>query len=280
MKNFAIFVIGSLLMTVGVAQASPLYITQYNGTSGAIVETDTGAIIDTFTTTVSSETGIAVNGTVRIIPAFAQTSGSEYDLSGNVINNGIYDNPEYNSLYDGTTDGQYNYSIDHNGSYRVLRFDLNWQNGATLFTPALRSSGITYDALSNTLWITTSPNDGAPNGNIQQFSMTGELISEFSTAAIGGNHYGLAFDSTDGTLWTSDYQGSTLSQFDTSGNLLKEIDMSALGFTDFFGLEFNLGGAFEGTLAPVPVLSNWMLLLLVLIIGFAGLKAGRKRLAA
>ena len=280
MKLLPKLLLAALFLAIGSVQASPLYITQYSGTSGAIVETSTGAVIGTFTTTESTETGIAVNGTIRIIAGFIGDAGSEYDLSGNVINSGIYPNTGYDSLYDGTTDGEYNYSIDHNGSFDVIRFDENWENSTILFKPA-RASGIAYDALSNSLWITTSTDGGAPNGNIQQFSMTGELLSEFSTSAIGGNHYGLAFDSADGTLWTSNFGSSTLSQFDTSGNLLQELDMSALGFTSFFGLEFKFGGEFEqASLVPVPTLSAWMLLLLVLIIGITGFSARRKRLTA
>ena len=260
----------------GLAQATPLYLTQYGGATGAIVETDSGTLIENFTTTVNTETGIAVMDTIRIISGFPG-AGSEYDLSGNVIHSGIYVNTNFNSLYDGTTDGQYNYAIDHNGNgtNTVFRFDTNWQNPEVLFTTTQRSSGIAYDAVTNTLW-TTGGTDGPPDGNIQQYSMTGQLLFEFSTAAIGGYHYGLAFDSTDSTLWTSNYGTNQLAQFDTSGNLLGQFPVPGLPLDNPFGMEFRFGGEIPPP-ASIPTLSEWGMIIMALILAGSAFWMIRRR---
>ncbi|MEE4293790.1 MAG: IPTL-CTERM sorting domain-containing protein [Xanthomonadales bacterium] len=245
--RFKLLVTVSLFVAGGVAQAGTLYITQYNGSTGAIVDTDSETLINNFTTTVSTETGIAVDDTIRIIAGFPSNAGSEYDLSGATVNTGIYPNNAYSSLYDGTTDGLYNYAIDHNGNGNrtVFRFDRNWQNPTALFQTTQRSSGIAYDSLTNTLW--TTGGSGAPDGAIQQYSMDGVLLDEVSTAAIGGLHYGLAFDPTDGTLWTSRFGTGVLSQLDLSGNLLRQFTIPGTPLINAFGLEFGFQAISTGT---------------------------------
>lgn len=225
------------------ANANVLYLTQYSGNSGAIVDTATLTTTGTFSTGVSTETAIAVRDTIRIMNGFGGAgAGSEYDLAGNVINAGIYSQNAYASLYDGTTDGSYNYAIDHNGNgfATIFRFDLNWGNGLALFSANQRSSGIAYDSLTNSLWTTGGP--GAPTGNIQQYSMTGTLLSEFSPTT--GLRYGIAFDALTNSLWTGKFGdgSSSLEQYSTSGVLLQHASISGLNFDNPFGMEFQLGG--------------------------------------
>ena len=226
------------------AIAGMLYITSYGSNQGSIVNTNT-LTSSSFTTGVATETAIAVMGTVRIMNGFASPTsrGSEYDLAGNVINAGIYGQNTFQSLYDGTTDGTYNYAIDHNGNglNQVFRFDLNWQNSTQLFTTNQRSSGIAFDPISNTFW--TTGGSGAPGGTIQQYSKTGSFISQFSP--LSGNRYGLAFDSETGTLWTgNDFDGnSKLQQYSTTGVLLQNVAISGLTFDNPFGMEFRVGAA-------------------------------------
>jgi len=235
----------------GIGPTSRLYLTQFSGTSGAIVQGN--SVVGTFATTQSTETGIAVRDTVRIINGFSSTGpGSEYDLAGNVINAGIYSNTSFASLYDGTTDGRFNYAIDHNGNglNQIFRFDLNWANPISLFAANQRSSGITYDAVTNTLW--TTGGSGAPDGTVQNYSMTGTFISEFAKVP-GMLSYALAWDPADDSLWLTEFGTSRLLQYSKAGVLLQTVDYGGPLHTNPFGAEFQLG-------AVVPEPSSFVLL--------------------
>jgi len=253
----------TMVFFCGAAFAGPisqLYITQYGGTNGAIIQGDT--VLGTFTTTSVTQTGIAVGDTVRIIRGF-RGQGSEYDLQGNVINAGIYTNDRFSSLYDGTTDGQYNYAIDHNGNgyNTVFQFDLGWENARALFTTDQRSSGITYDALTETFW--TTGGSAAPNGAVQNYDKNGMLLSEFNKGSYLS--YGLAFDMADSTLWLSEYATSNLHQYSTDGLLLQTISAP---FTNVFGMEFR-----NTNTVPEPTT------LVLLALGLAGLGLRKKKQA-
>lgn len=236
----------ALLMTVGFASSaiagpiSKLYLTQFAGNNGVIIQGN--SIISSFNTGVSTETGIAVRDTVRIVSGLTNTGpGSEYDLNGNVINPGIFNNPGIDSLYDGTTDGLFNYSIGHNdsniGSNNVLRFDLNWQNPVVLFSMTQRGSGITYDKNTNTLWTTGGAT--APFGDIQQYSMTGQLLSSIVNQSEGAQ-YAIAWDSADDTLWTSKFGTNILYQYSKAGALLDSTNFGGALHQNPFGMEFQL----------------------------------------
>lgn len=249
-------VTASTILLAGSAQAmttSTLYLTQYGTTQGAIVQGD--SVVGTFTTGTSTETAIAVGDTVRIMNAFSGgAAGSEYDLSGNVISPGAYSNTQFNSLYDGTTDGTYNYSIAHNQSGlwdRVLQFDLDWNYIGELFTMTQRGSGISYDQNSNTMWVTGG--SGAPNGGVQQYAMDGTLLSSF--ALQQSLSYGLAFDAADNTVWASEWGTNDLYQYSTSGTLLQVFDAGGALFSNAFGMEFG------DQVSAVPVPAGLPLLL-------------------
>jgi len=230
--------VAGLTLCVSSANAGILYATQLNGTNGAIIDTDANTVIGTFTTTSLNQTGIAVGATLRAIPSNTNTPGSEYDLAGNVINTGIYSSAGFNSLYDGTTDGAYNYAVDHNGNgtQTVFRFDLNWANPTALFNTQNRSSGITYDANTNTLWTTESLNFRAPNGFVRQYDLAGNMISEFNKGTFSA--YGLAWDGTDDTLWMSNSANNSLYQYQKDGTFLGSSNFGGQLFSYAFGLEF------------------------------------------
>jgi len=251
---------------------STLYVVRAFDTSVIAVQGD--SIINTFTTDSSHQGALAVNDTIRIMGSGSGIAGSEYDLSGNLLNAGIYTNPAYTDTYDGASDGQYNYTIAHNdGSdsngtplfQKVLRFDANWQNATELFTMTQRGSGITHDSSTNSLW--TSGGPGAPNGSIQQYSMTGQLLSSFS---IGVSHYGLAYDAADDTLWASAWSTNLLYQYSKAGVLLSTTNLGGQMFSSqAAGMEF----------APAAVPVPAALPLLAAGLGIFGF-VGRRRKSA
>lgn len=244
------------------AQSGSLYLTQYGGNQAWIISG--GSITQNWSTTNSTETGIAINGDIRVVGAFIGTSGSQYDLSGNVINSNIYNNnsPGVDSLYDGTTDGKYHYSIGHNdfpSNFGVFRYDQNWQNGQLLFVPGNRSSGITYDPQNNSLWVTNTAGFGT---GVEQYDMNGNLMSSFPISIPGA--YAIAYDYTDNTLWIPESfgQSGNLWQFDKSGNLLQQINVPGLGNTPF-------GAEFDFSKVPAPGAAS--------LLALGGIIAGRRR---
>jgi hypothetical protein len=194
------------------------------------------------------ESPIAVMDTVRTSnqgyqdPEGGGPGGAEYTLSGTPTG-ATY--PGYWEFYDGTTDGTYNYSVNYNGN--VYRFDRNWQNPEWIFGSSwgVYTTGITYDPLNNSLWISHY------GGNeIENRSLTGAFLSSFNTSPPPSpwGYFSptfLAMDYADGTLWTASRFGNLLYQYDRNGNLL-----STQKFTDpatgkpFFGGSL-FGGEFK-----------------------------------
>ncbi len=222
------------------AQTSKLYLTEWQTTDVFVVQG--GAIIDQFNRASTSDgPGMAIQDTVKCIGQDGGQSGNEYALDGTPLG-GSYFNPSYASLYDGATDGVNNWTIAHNDfntNFALLQADSDWNGLAILFVPAERSSGITYDANSGTLWIT---NNIGGISDVQNFDLAGNLLSEFPALHSGGG-YGIAWDAADDTLWIPGAFGTAghLFQYDKSGNLLQDIVVS--GINNILGAEFATGEA-------------------------------------
>ena len=157
-------------------------------------------------------------------------SGGTYDM------NFAYTGPALggpgNSVYDGTTDGTYNYGVSYSTG-TVLRYDLNWGSPQALFTATgSNPTGITYDALNHSLW-TSDFNDGL----VRNWSLSGTLLSSFDTGLGAG--FSLALDPADHTLWLMSIQDSGLiSEFSTSGTFLETVDFGSTA--NYLGAEFSL----------------------------------------
>lgn len=259
----SVSVLSVLALAAGAsAQTGNLYMTQFGGSQATIVTG--GSVVTNWSTTNSTETGIAINGDVRIVGAFQNTNGSLYDLGGNVVSPNIYTNnsPPVDSLYDGTTDGTFHYAVGHNdfnSNFAVFRYDQNWQNGQLLFVPGNRSSGITYDNVNNSLWITNTT--GFCN-QIEQYDLNGNFMSSFPVAIPGG--YAIAYDYTDGTLWIPESFGQqgSLWNYDTGGNLIQQIFVNGLQGNPF-------GAEFDYATIPAPGAGA--------ILALGGIVAGRRR---
>jgi hypothetical protein len=281
------FVVGISL--AGTSNSGILYVTQYNGTNGAIIDTDANVVLNTFTTTTNTQTAIAVGDTLRIMAGQHNQSGSEYDLNGNVINSGIYPNePAYDSFYDGTTDGLFNYAIDHNanGFNQVFRFDRNWANGVGLFRTRDNSSGITYDAATNTLWTTEATSArGQPDGLVRQYALDGTFLSEFDKGLAELDNdaiisYGIAWDGTDDTLWVTDHGTNTsiLHHYAKDGTKIGTSDFGGTLFGTLLGVEENPFGIEFQMVPNVPIPASLPLFLSGL--GILGVMRWRSKIVA
>jgi hypothetical protein len=173
-----------------------------------------------------NEYALAVTTSVVTVGAY-QNNGAQYDLAGNFVSTLSNANTLPNIQWlDGTTDGTYNYTVDFfNGN--VYRTDSNFNNPQVLFNAAGSSNtdiGISYDGANNSLWV--ADRYGAQAGYVIDYSMSGAILSEFST---GIQYNGdLAYDPNDGTLWMGTAadcggNGNCLYQYSTGGTLLDSL---------------------------------------------------------
>jgi len=208
-----------------------------------------------------AEYAIAVDGDVRTF-GYTGGQGSQYTLG--LVPTGIdYNAPSasVDSFFDGTTDGTFNYSVGYfNGL--VYRMNRDWSNPTALFDTGnngAHSLGITYDTLTNSLWV--SQWDGSAVSN---FTLSGILLSSFN---VGFNRItSLAYDPADGSLWMgtqNDFGASirTFYQYSTSGQQL-----STAIYADLSGQNY-LGGEFDITPSAVPEPSSLALVVLAALTG-------------
>ncbi|MGD8452783.1 MAG: PEP-CTERM sorting domain-containing protein [Phycisphaerae bacterium] len=242
--------LGALLCVpaVTLAQTSPLYITNFDWPPVHHV-VQNGEVINEWQTGGAYggdyQWAMAVTDTIKIFASSADGMGYEYSLDGEMLL-GTYPNPGFNDCFDGATSGTQNWTIAHNDTasdFAVLVADADWGSAAVAFVPQRRSSGITYDGNTGTLWVT---NTTSVCDRVQQYSLEGDLLSEFAVDDIFGG-YGIAWDPADDTLWISQMcpfgePGPELHQFDKQGNLLQSVDLPGVAATVFgaTGLEFQM----------------------------------------
>ena len=132
-----------------------------------------------------------------------------------------------NAFYDGTSDGNQNYTVEYLSvtdaglsTPNVIATDLNWQNPVALFSipgaHALDYLGIAYDPTNDSLWLS-----GYNTDVIADYSLTGTLLSSFSTGTGAQSIFALGLDPADETLWFSLDQTNMLYQYSRSGVLLQ-----------------------------------------------------------
>lgn len=210
-----------------------LYLIDGDHATGAIVH---GSSFTNFTLAGGFQYPISVNG--GVVTTHTGSGSATYDITGSSL--GTAGGPSLIG-YDGTTNGTNLYEIQWaNGA--VYQYDAGWTNPTFLFNTASSNLGITYDPFSNSLW---TMNFGG--GFVQNWSMTGTLLSQFNTAL--GNTGFLAMDYTDGTLWTQPWTQPNLYNYDTSGNLIGIAAYGTLGGDNYLGGEFDVTTA---TTTPEP----------------------------
>jgi len=253
----------------GVGPTSVLYLMspqEYSGSGAYTTGLDRiqgSSVLSTTNTFNPYDYAPAVWGDVRTDGTFAGSSGSQFDLAGNMTNYSAYYNAggPVGYIYDGTSDGKYNYAVDYL-SGNVDQFDRNWNYQGVLFSLSLQSTypWITMNAADGSFWL-----GNYSTGSIEHYTHGGGFLGSFSTGFGPGSEAGLAFDPADGTLWMSAFStGRTLYQFSQGGVMLQS-DTYALGGNYWYGMEFNA--------APVPEPGT----LAALSIGFLGILRRKRR---
>jgi MYXO-CTERM domain-containing protein len=214
---------------------STLYLMNYGEfSSGTVVGLDLiqGVTENSYATANASDVNLAVYGDVRTFGYFVNDPGSRFDLAGNPLPGGPYVNSYGGQLHDGTSDGNYNYTVDYTTG-DVLQFDRNWASPVVLFNPLgpLTTGWITMDAGDGSFWLSQYGNSDL----VEHRTHAGSLISSFNS----GINYsqGLALDPVDGTLWMS--SGYTLYQFSQAGTPLQNISYNSVQGGGWYGMEFD-----------------------------------------
>lgn len=169
-------------------------------------------------------------------------------------------------MWDGTSDGVYNYGIDEMG--RVIRFSREWDNLSLLFIAADfgrafgPGAGISLDPTSGDFFVSSGLSALNP-GEIYRFSHDGVFLE----TVVRSRHesLGLAFDPISRTLWTSSLD--SLMQFDsTTGQPLGQVPLSGETY-GIIAMEFNTAAV------PAPASLGTV----VLACGACGLLGRRRR---
>ncbi len=195
--------------------------------------------------------------------------GREYDLSGNPTGFTWTGPGGYSEILDGTTDGvQYNYMVmccaSGDGDNYVLRSDLQFENLEVLFTFDEADfpdggAGIVYDPVGGQLFITAFDNQ------IYRFSLTGDVLEQFTIDSASGALCCLAYEQETDTFWAARNSSDMLYQFDRQGNTLDSVAVDGL---ESFGNIWGGGMQITGTDAPPPLAVDtlsWQSLMLLLL---------------
>jgi hypothetical protein len=257
------------------AQTSDLYLTDYDSPTTWVVRG--GQIVRQFDRSAVSgeDTGCTVGTTLRCVGTFPGNTGREYALTGTPLA-ATYPNADWDSLYDGASDGTRNWSIAHNDTASgnaLVEGNANWQGLQVRFVPGRQSSGVTWDARTASLWIT---NNSGGSDQVQRVDLAGNVLFEFPAVHDGGG-YAIAWDPADDTLWVPGAfsTAGSLFQYSKGGTLLQTVTVAGLG--NVVGAEFGSGAAVE---AVVPTLGGAALAGFTLLMALAGAYAARGALRA
>jgi len=231
-----VIVVSSMLVDGDHAAAGPL--SEYFVSSASEIAVIQGSGVDRAWARIEGNSAlpIVVRDTVFSFSTNPGGTGAEYTQGGVPTGNTNTNTTAGTQFLDGATDGAFNYSVDI-ASGDVVRFDPDWTNPSTLFTLSGAWAGITFDRVTDTLWISSWT-----AGTVANYTLGGALLSSFLTGH--NQNTALALDPLDGTLWLhdrgslGDSQGLRFEQWTTAGVMLDSIRYAGLINTNLHGGEF------------------------------------------
>ncbi len=168
------------------------------------------------------------------------TGATEYDLSGNATGNTSTGGNAFTQLLDGASGVGVNYGIECCGQVNSVTIaNTDWSNQRVLFDMDFGGSGISYDPISDSLFIS------AFGSTIFNYDLSGNLLSSFSLA---GSLAGLAYEGASDSFWAFDRLSASMVQFDRVGNTLDSFVVGGLTNRNYWGGEI----AFSSVDVPEP----------------------------
>ncbi len=229
----SILTIAAFAALSSTAFAGPmLYLFDGDNATGYIVNTNTSSYTTFQTFSLGYPVAIVDNTILLHNRDDSASGGAAYDLNGNPTGQTwAGGGASVSQLLDGTSNGINNFAVQCCGTNgnSVWEASLTWQNFTPLFSFASGGGGITYDSLSNTLFVVDF------SGNLSEYSLTGTLLNSYAVA--GGVDAGLSFDSSDGTLWGTINGQDTVVQESTTGVVLQSLSITGLGSANIWGGE-------------------------------------------
>ena len=233
-----------------VGPRSTLYLTTNGGM--IVVRGTRAAIVAGNPTTASPIAASADLGVLTMVGMAPWTAGARYRLDGTPVAPPPTINAGLCCLYDGTTDGRFNYVVRQDSTLlepadsrplappALYRFERDWSDPRLQFlvAPDGMYFGVTYSAHADSFWLTRQIQDEAV---IEQWSHRGQHLAT-PVRVPAAVFAGIAADPSDGTLWVTRQQlgGSRfqLANYDTSGQLLGTLDLERLSDVGASGAEF------------------------------------------
>jgi len=261
MKSIQIFLTAAITLLLFPAQAfaQSYYLTSGDSDTTYIIDLNTGSF--TSFSTAPQFAAYALGVTNRVLMSDRPNSLIvEYSLAGVPTGNTWTGPGTFDEMLDGTTDGRGSYYGASWGSIGVTVSDNTFTNTVLLFDPNFAVMGIAYDSSDNTLWLV---NDD--DSNVYNYTLTGTQVSSFSPG-LSGSECCLAYDEVTDTLWMTSNNSNVISNFSKTGTLLGSVTVAGLSPGNTWGAEIAISGTAAPPPVPVPSLSTWSILLLVLLI--------------
>lgn len=157
---------------------------------------------------------------------------TEYDLAGNATGNTSVGGNAFSQLLDGASGMGVNYGVECCGVVNsVTVANEDWSNQRVLFDLTESGSGISYDPITDSLFISTF------GSTISNYDLSGNLLGSFD---LTGSLVGLAYESASDTFWAYNRVNLGMIQFDRNGNTLDSFVVSGLTQRNYFGGEIAL----------------------------------------
>jgi hypothetical protein len=159
----------------------------------------------------------------------------EFTLNGSPTGRTSPGGGQFNQLLDGTAGRSNNYGVECCGQNSVTVANGDWSAQRVLFNIPFNGSGIAYDRLTNTLYISQEV-----ARTVRHYTLDGRLLDTFN---LNQELVGLAYEEATDTFWGFNRVTNDLVEFNRSGAVLQDMDIPGFAPSNPWGGEMPVGAA-------------------------------------